>query len=209
MAICVYLGIRDLRWFTDTKGVTYNSAGICSEASCTQTAGIQLLPTNPKQMELRQQIGGDFCLSIRSILATWRGSHSCQLWPLFLSPSVHPHSDHLVDADEGIKRGQKPAGQCLSAGMAAQKHVRQHFPHRGTPSAWGKAWVILQVHLPVQPMQDNSLPQPPPAPCLLQAASRHLMNDNGAADVWELVTLLNAVCVSAHSDSPPFVSNPC
>lgn len=71
MAICVYLGIQDLRQFTDTKGVAYNSVGVRSEDSCTKTAlGIQLLSTNRKQMELRQQIGGDFCLSIQSILAT-------------------------------------------------------------------------------------------------------------------------------------------
>lgn len=58
-------------------------------------------------------------------------------------------------------------------------------------------------------MQDNRLPQPPSTPRLLQATNTHLMNYNGAADVWELVTLLYVVCVSEHSDSSPFANDAC
>ena len=57
-----------------------------------------------------------------------------------------------------------------------------------------------------QPMQANRLPQALPTPHFLQAPNTHLMNCNGAADVWELVTLLYVVCVSEYSDSSPFAS---
>lgn len=42
--------------------------------------------------------------------------------------------------------------------------------------------------------------------CQLQA---HLTASNGAADVWELVTLLHVVYVAEHSASAPFASEAC
>lgn len=72
--------------------------------------------------------------------------------------------------------------------MRTQNQSKQPFPHQDMLLAWDPSCLahthtyrcISLCSLCLQPMQDTRF---------LQAAGTHLTNSNGAADVWELVTL--------------------